>query len=84
MKVQGVLKRASLGYEGEQSIMVELKLHNAEAMTHKREAIKFTAAADIDIGGNDTMRIVIEGKGKALNFDSRFSLVRVITFGKAK
>lgn len=63
MKVKGILKRVYVDHESEQSIIVDLKLRNVEGKTHKSTGIQFTATADINIGGNETIRIVIEGEG---------------------
>ncbi|PIW65424.1 MAG: hypothetical protein COW12_01950 [Candidatus Omnitrophica bacterium CG12_big_fil_rev_8_21_14_0_65_45_16] len=67
MKVKGVLRRVHVDHESEQSIIVDLKLDNVEGKTREGEGIKFTATANIGIGRNETIQIVIEGKGKVFD-----------------
>src|SRR3989338_5168960 len=57
MKVKGMLRRVYVDYESEQSIIVDLELQNVEGKTPKSEGIKFTATANIGMGGNETIRI---------------------------
>lgn len=67
LKVKGILKRLMVGRESEQAIIVNLELRPAKGKTLGRAEIEFTATANIDIGGNETIHVVVEGIGTVLD-----------------